>query len=132
MRPKIAVSLNRWACYYLRQQHNSNYVVVFLYHQTQSLDATKMLRASSHDINASRIDGTVAQNICQFRNILFDTIEGPCEQFAEIVGKNLRCFYTCYLTQSLHCGPNIASIQRSAAASDKDRSRCDLLPFRIG
>ena len=52
---------------------------VALYHQSQPFDLPAVLCAGRHDIDASGINAAVAQDVRQFRNILFNTVESAGE-----------------------------------------------------
>ena len=72
-------------------KHNSNYVFlhIVLDYKTKLLYFSTVSRSCCHNIDSGRIDTAVTQNICKFRNIFFDTIEGPGKKLAEIVRKDL-------------------------------------------
>lgn len=74
-----------------------NYVRDFLYNQPKSLDDSAMLPAGGHNINTGCVDAAMAQNICQLRYILFDTIESSSKQFTQIVGEYLAGIYPSFL-----------------------------------
>ena len=69
---------------------------VALSKQTQLFHLMAVLCAGGHDVDARRVDAAVAENICQFCNILLHTIESPGKEFPQIVGKHLvRITFAC-------------------------------------
>ena len=83
----------------IRIQHNTVYVAaadlrrLFLFAISQDrvhgLHSAAVFRACADDINSRRVDTAVAENIRQFCDVLFDSVEHPCEQVAQIVRKDL-------------------------------------------
>ena len=56
--------------------HNTNYVVfLFLNDQSEILNFFPMLKSSTHDIYSCCFYAAVAQNVCQFCNVLFQSIK---------------------------------------------------------
>ena len=64
-----------------------------------------MLGSGGHNIDSCGIDAAVTQNVCQLRNILLNAVEGPGEQFPQIMGKYFGGIHLRGLTQPLHLGP---------------------------
>ena len=83
---------------------------VALSKQTQLFHLMAVLCAGGHDVDARRVDAAVAENICQFFNILLHTIESPGKELPQIVGKHLVRIYVCLCTQPLHGRPDIAAV----------------------
>ena len=79
-----------------------------------------MLGSGGHNIDSCGIDAAVTQNVCQLRNILLNAVEGPGEQFPQIMGKYFGGIHLRGLTQPLHLGPDIAAVQGVAIAGDED------------
>lgn len=90
-----------------------------------------MFLPCGHDIDTGGIDTAVAQNVCQFRNILFDAVECPCEKFPQIVGKHLAFLDPGSFTQLLHLTPDTATVKGITVSSDKDCTGYDATAFRI-
>lgn len=110
--------------------HNANYVV-FLYYKAQSFNLAAVLRASGHDIDPGGIDTAVAQNIRQFSNILFNTVESPGKELSQIVRKYLTLFNPGILTKLLHLPPDAAAVKRLAVFADKNRTGFDAMAFGV-
>ena len=78
-----------------------------------------MLYTRSHNIYPGRFDTSVSQDICQFRNILFDSVKGSGKELTQIVGKDFLTLDMCFLAHTLHISPNIDAIQRFACFGNK-------------
>ena len=103
--------------------HYRNYVVNFLcqlYYQTQLLDFPAMLSAGAHNIDPCGVNATVPQDVRQFGDVLFNTIEGPGEQLAQIVGKHLAGLHTRCFAELFHIRPDVAPVQGLSVTGDKD------------
>ena len=73
--------------------------VVFVFmldYQPHPLHPLPMFKAGGDDVDAGRIDVAVAENVRQLGDVLFDPVEHPCEQVAEIVGKDFLRIYSCF------------------------------------
>ena len=68
----------------LNAGHNKNYVglIFCLHHQPQPLNLFPMFRAGGHNINTGRINAAVAQNVRQFCNVLFNSVESSGKQLS--------------------------------------------------
>ena len=99
---------------------------VALSKQTQLFHLVAVLCAGGHDVDARCVDAAVAENICQFCNILLHTIESPGKEFPQIVGKHLVRIYVCLRTQPLHGRPDIAAVHRLAGPGTEDMPAFDL------
>ena len=56
-----------------------NYVVllfIFLYYKLHFFQLAAMLLSAGDDINAGCVNTAVTEQVCQFRNVLFDGVEG--------------------------------------------------------
>ena len=113
-------------------KHNSNYVVLHidLDYKAKPLNFSSVFRSYCHNIDSSRGDTAVTQNICKFRNIFFDAIEGPGKELAEVVWKDLGRIDARGLTQPFHLRPNIAAIQRIPFSRNKYCSIMDLVVLK--
>ena len=98
---------------------------VALSKQTQLFHLVAVLCAGGHDVDARRVDAAVAENICQFCNILLHTIESPGKEFPQIVGKHFVRIYVCLRTQPLHGRPDIAAVHRLTGQGTEDVTALD-------
>lgn len=114
-------------------KHNSNYVVLHidLDYKAKPLNFSSVFRSYCHNIDSSRVDTAVTQNICKFRNIFFDAIEGPDKELSEVVRKDLGRIDACGLTQLFHLRPNNAAFQRIPFSRNKYCSIMDLVVLSI-
>lgn len=76
-------------------QHNTYYVmpavtlhVLVLHYQSHILHAALMLCAGGNNINASRVDIGMSENVRQLSNIFFNTVKGSGEQMPQVVRKD--------------------------------------------
>ena len=81
-----------------------------------------MLRTGGHDIDSRGIDAAVAQNIRQLGDVLFDTVECPGKQLAQIMGKNFGCRYSGLSAKLLHLPPDAAPVQWLAILSTENHA----------
>ncbi len=82
--------IETYSMYFIERKllHNVNYVVL-LYHQPQPFYFLPVLPAGGHDINPCGINTAVTQDICQLGDILFHSIKRPCEEFPQVMRKDL-------------------------------------------
>lgn len=102
-----------------------------LYDQSQALNLPAVLAAGGHNVDSGGIDAAVPQNIRQLRNILFNAIESPGKELAEVMGKNLGRVDPRCLTQPFHLRPDVASVQRLTGSRHEDNAAMDAAPFGI-
>ena len=93
-----------------------------LYNQPEFLNFASVFAARSHDINSGGIDAAVTQNIRQLCNVLFQSIECPGKELAQIVWKDLGMLHTGFLTELFHLRPNVAPIDRLTISCDENGS----------
>ena len=116
----------------LAAPHNSDYVVfLFLDYKAQAFDLTTMLYTGCDNIDTGSIDGAVSQNIGQLGDVLFDAIESAGKEFSQVVGKDLRRLHAGSLTQFLHSGPDITTVQRFAGASNEYHAGDNTVPLGV-
>ena len=90
-----------------------------------------MFRPGGHNIDPCCVDAAVTKNIRQLGEILLNTIEGPREQLAQIVGEHFACLYTGCFAKGFHLGPDVAPIQRLAVPGNKDWAGMDTVILRV-
>lgn len=78
-------------------QHNEVYVVNSN-NQPHPLHPLLVFVSAGYDINAGGVDAGMAEDICEFRDILFYSVEYPSKQVAKIMQKNLFRRYSRFLT----------------------------------
>ena len=86
-----------------------------------------MFCAGRDDVDPCRIDTAVPENICEFGDILFNTVEDAGEQMPQIVREYLFGIDLCFKAEVFHFSPDIRAAQRLACASDENRARRYLL-----
>ena len=101
----------------------------FLYYKSQPFDFETMLCTGGHNIDSRGIDAAVAKNIRQLGNVLFDTVECPGKQLAQIMGKNFGCRYSGLSAKLLHLPPDAAPIQWLAILSTENHAAGDTVSF---
>ena len=69
----------------------------FLYNESQTFDLTAVLNACGYDIDPRGIDAAVAQNICQFGDVLFAAVKCSRKQLTQVMGKHFAFLHTCRL-----------------------------------
>ena len=90
-----------------------------------------MLCTGGHNIDSRGIDAAVAKNIRQLGNVLFDTVECPGKQLAQIMGKNFGCRYSGLSAKLLHLPPDAAPIQWLAILSTENHAAGDTVSFCV-
>ena len=120
---------------YVLMQHNEDYVIaaVFggyfsirrsrhsakLYYQPHVFHTLTVFISGGDNINSCGVDATVAENVCELGNILFDSVKCSSEQVTQIMRKHLLRIYSRLLTKAFHFTPNVGSAHRLAASSDE-------------
>ena len=100
--------------------------ILSLNDQAHAFQLPSVLRTGGHDIDSSGIDAAVSQDVCKLRNVLFHCVEGPSEEFAEIVGEYFFRINLCAGAQAFHLCPDIAAVHRVTAAGAKQDPFGDL------
>ena len=54
----------------------------FLYYQPHIFHMSAMLVAGRDYVNSRGNDAAMTENICEFDNVLFDTVKGACKQMS--------------------------------------------------
>ena len=86
-----------------------------------------MFIAGSDNINSCGVDTAVTEYVCELGNVLFNTVEGSCEQVAQIMRKYLLRIYARFLTKAFHFTPNVSSAHRFAASGYENSTGRNLL-----
>ena len=111
-----------------------NYVVllfIFLYYKLHFFQLAAMLLSAGDDINAGCVNTAVTEQVCQFRNVLFDGVEGAGKELSQVVGKHLSRLHPCSLAKLFHLRPDIAAVQRSTAFRAENQGSDDAHPFCV-
>ena len=93
---------------------------VLLYYQPHAFHAPAVLPAARHYVNARGVDAAVTKDVSQPGDVLFDTVEHPREQVAEIVRKHLLRIHTRFSANALHFPPDARPVYGSPGSRNKD------------
>lgn len=81
-----------------------------------------MFRTGGDNINSGRVDVAVTENIRKFCNVLFNAVEHPCKQVAQVMRKHLLRVCICFFTQCFHFPPNVRAAYRLACSCNKNHT----------
>ena len=62
---------------------------LFLQNQAHRFHSAAVFRAGGNDINPRCVDAAVTENVRQLFDVFLDPVEYPCEQMAQVMGKDL-------------------------------------------
>ena len=103
--------------------HKRNYVV--LCQQPQSLQLPPVLLTGGHDVDARGVDAAVTQDIRQLGDVLFQIVERPGEELAQIVREDFVRINFCPRAELFHRSPDVAAVQRPSRAGAEDDAAAD-------
>ena len=98
-----------------------------LNYQTHIFHTAAVFGAGRDDIDSCGVYTAVTENIGKFCNILFNAIEYPCEQMAEIVRKDLLGIYSRFIAKCFHFPPDIGAAHRLTRSGYKNHTAFDVL-----
>ena len=104
---------------------------LWLCQQAQPFHLIPVFRSGGHNVNTSRVDAAVAENIRQFSDVFIQRIKCPGKEFPQIVGKHLVRIYVCLHTKPFHGSPDVAAVQWSTGSGAEEDSFRDPSIVRI-